>query len=157
LGICFGHQLLAQALGGVVDWQPGGREIGTREITLLPEAEGDPLLAVLPRVFDAHCSHAQSVFTLPHGSVCLARSESDPNHAFRHGEHTWGIQFHPEFSVFAMRAYIEAHREDVTEQGLDVDQLIASVRPSQADLILNRFGQYVQLLDSKNMGNSYGE
>jgi GMP synthase (glutamine-hydrolysing) len=156
LGICFGHQLLAQALGGVVGWQPGGREIGTMEITLSTESLGDPLLSDLPKAFPAHCSHAQSVLKLPRGAVALARSESDPHHAFRYGERAWGIQFHPEFSVTVMRAYIERHRIEVTKRGLDADQLIASVRPSPSGVVLKRFGGLAQYGDAPDAGNQNG-
>jgi len=106
LGICYGHQLLAHALGGSVDYHPGGREVGTVEIERLPTADADPLLAVAPARFLAHASHRQSVLALPPGAVVLARSAHDPHHAVRYAPRAWGLQFHPEFSVDVMRGYL---------------------------------------------------
>ena len=49
LGICYGHQLLAHALGGEVGDNPNGREFGTVTVELTAEAADDPLLGGLPR------------------------------------------------------------------------------------------------------------
>ena len=48
-GICYGHQLLAHALGGEVGYNPAGREMGTIGLELHPHAGDDPLFAGLPR------------------------------------------------------------------------------------------------------------
>lgn len=99
LGVCYGHQLLAHALGGRVDYHASGREIGTVAIERLPAAADDALLAAAPARFVAHASHQQSVLELPAGAVVLARSAHDPHHAVRYAPRAWGLQFHPEFSV----------------------------------------------------------
>lgn len=111
LGICYGHQLLAHALGGRVDFHPGGREIGTVRIERLAAAEDDALLGSSPDVFKAHASHQQSVLELPHGAVVLARSGHDPHHAVRYAPTVWGLQFHPEFSAGIMRDYLQRRRQ----------------------------------------------
>jgi GMP synthase (glutamine-hydrolysing) len=106
LGVCYGHQLLAHALGGSVDYHPVGREVGTVDIEQLPAAADDPLLSAAPGRFLAHASHRQSVLRLPDGAVALARSKHDPHHAVRYAPNAWGLQFHPEFSVEVMRGYL---------------------------------------------------
>ncbi|WP_017168095.1 glutamine amidotransferase, partial [Xanthomonas phaseoli] len=98
LGICYGHQLLAHALGGEVDYNPAGRESGTIALELHPPAEQDPLFAGLPPQFPAHATHLQTVVRAPDGAVVLAHSRQDRCHAFRWGRATWGVQFHPEFA-----------------------------------------------------------
>jgi len=136
LGICYGHQLLAHALGGRVADHPAGIEIGSREIALTAQAEQDLLFSGLPRHFPAQLVHYQSARELPEGAVVLARSEAEPHQAFRVGRHAWGVQFHPEFSPQAMAGYIRQLRP-----GLDgAEVLLAGVRPTpEAASLLRRF------------------
>ncbi|RMG34448.1 MAG: glutamine amidotransferase [Gammaproteobacteria bacterium] len=105
LGICFGHQLLAQALGGMVGDNSKGIEVGTVLTRLTPEAWRDPLFAGWPAVAQVQASHQQSVLRLPPDAVPLCSSEQDPHHAFRLGSRTWGVQFHPEFDARIVAAY----------------------------------------------------
>src|SRR5690606_21522241 len=111
-GICYGHQLLAHALGGEVGDNPNGRTMGTVAVELLPAAAGDPLFAGLPGRFPAQATHLQSVLRAPPGATVLARAAHDDCHAFRWGEAAWGVQFHPEFGTVHMRGYVRA-RADV--------------------------------------------
>ncbi len=109
LGLCFGHQMLAQAFGGLVDYNPAGIEVGTTRLSLTPAGREDPLLAPLrtdPRV---HVSHWQSVLRLPPGAELLASSPLDPHQAFRLGDRIWGLQFHPEFSAAVVQGYLDYH------------------------------------------------
>lgn len=106
LGVCYGHQLIAHALGGHVDYHPSGREIGTIRIECADGARDDPLMTGTPGSFAAHVSHQQTVLTLPRGAQILARSAHDPHHAVRYAPQAWGLQFHPEFSVEIMRGYL---------------------------------------------------
>lgn len=119
LGVCYGHQLMAHALGGRVDYLPGGREIGTLPIDLLPEAAGDSLAASLPLQFRAHTTHEQSVMEIPEGAKVLARSERDPHHLLRYGKNAISVQFHPEFNADVMRAYIKRKHQDMRREGFD--------------------------------------
>ena len=65
LGICFGHQLLAYALGGNVQDNPNGIEVGTVVTQLHPEAHSDPLFGGLPEALSVQASHRQAVTGLP--------------------------------------------------------------------------------------------
>ncbi len=65
LGVCYGHQLLAYALGGEVGNNPRGTQEGTTSIQLTPEGQADPLLGGLGANFEAQVSHAQSALSLP--------------------------------------------------------------------------------------------
>lgn len=142
LGICFGHQLLAQACGGEVGYHPDGAEIGTVDITLRPEANTDPLFAQQQSAFPAQASHWQSVRRLPRDAVHLASSSFENHHAFRVGACAWGVQFHPEFTTAAMRAYLTKNREALTAEQQDVDALLAhTTETPQAATLLSRFAQ----------------
>src|SRR5690348_5594920 len=68
-GVCYGHQLMAHALGGTVGWLPAGREIGTETITRLGEAPG------LHVSFPAQTTHRQSVLAPPPGAEILRSEE----------------------------------------------------------------------------------
>lgn len=123
LGICFGHQMLAQALGGRVDYHPRGREIGTVDIHLRASSADDALFRHLPPAFRAHAVHAQSVLELPPNAVHLAGNDFEPHHAFRVGDHAWGIQFHPEFELAHMQAYLDEFAPRLRAAGQDVAAL----------------------------------
>ena len=123
LGICYGHQLLAQAMGGEVGFHPRGKEIGTVSVHMRDEAENDALFRGLPRTFAAHVTHAQSVFRLPPKAVHLAFNAYEPYHAFRIGECAWGVQFHPEYDVRIMRDYIEAQADELETAGRNVQEI----------------------------------
>ncbi len=136
-GICFGHQLLAQALGGEVRRNLRGREIGT--VLVLRRAD-DPIFDGVPEAFSASATHVDTVGALPPGATSLARSSGDDHHAIRFAEACYGVQFHPEFDAGIMRGYLEARREVVLGEGLDADGLIASVREtSSSRRILQNF------------------
>ena len=126
LGICYGHQLLAHALGGEVGRNPRGREIGTVVVRRLAPAQHDPLLGVWSEAEPAHVTHLESVLALPAGAVRLAESDLDPVQAFTVGERAWGVQFHPEFDAETVRAYLLARTEKVRAEGLDPDALLAA-------------------------------
>ena len=125
LGICYGHQLLAHALGGRVGPNPRGREIGTIEVQLDECAARDPLLADFPSSVRMHVSHLEAVLELPDDAVRLGVSDDDPNAAFSIGSTAWGVQFHPEFDADVMRGYIEGRREQLRAEGIDADKRVA--------------------------------
>ena len=144
-GICYGHQLLAHALGGEVGDNPGGREMGTVGVELHPAAQDDPLFAGLPPRIDAQATHQQSVLRPPPGATVLAANAHDAHHAFRWGEAAWGVQFHPEFSAGHMRGYIQARADALAAEGGDPRALAQQVRAApQARRLLRRFVRHAR-------------
>jgi GMP synthase (glutamine-hydrolysing) len=120
LGVCFGHQLLAQTLGGQVDYRPQGPEIGSHVVTLTPAGRRAPLLQDLPPSFPAQLYHSQSVTRPPSQAVVLASSAHDPHQILGYGPNTLTCQFHPEFSLQAMTIFVDdrlrSRRPDEPEQ-----------------------------------------
>lgn len=144
LAICYGHQLLADALGGEVGMNPLGREIGTVEVELTPHAAADPLLSELPRTLRVNASHRQCVRRLPGGARRLGFNAANKNQAYSVGARAWAVQFHPEWDHEVMRAYLEDRVATLREEGLDPDRLMARVEPSDHGArILKRFGELV--------------
>lgn len=142
LGVCYGHQLIAHALGGVVGTNPNGRQIGTTMVDLLdPE---DRLLGGLGASRRFQVTHVESVLSLPPGARLLATTQMDPHHAFRIGDRIWGVQFHPEFDDLIMRGYLRVRRGELEAEGIDVDQLESRVSPAPGGPeVLARFARMV--------------
>jgi len=95
LGICLGHQLLADALGGIV--QPAARpEVGVFEIARTPAGEHHALLDGLPQRPRVLQWHAAEVVEPPAGAKVLASSSDCAVQALAVGERALGLQFHLE-------------------------------------------------------------
>jgi GMP synthase (glutamine-hydrolysing) len=140
LGICYGHQLLAHALGGRVGPNPRGRQIGTVRVRLAEKAKDDALLAGFGGSLRAQTTHAEAVLELPAAAAHLGSSQRDPNTAFRFGTAAWGVQFHPEFDAHVMKRYIEERRELLVAEDIDVDARLDAVEECpEATAVLRRF------------------
>ncbi|MGW8311747.1 MAG: glutamine amidotransferase [Desulfuromonadales bacterium] len=140
LGICYGHQLLGRAMGGLVDYHPRGKELGTVDVRLSPAAFSDPLFSGLPQQFPAHVTHSQSVLSLPPEAILLAENDFEPHQAFRIGGCAWGVQYHPEFSCDIMRDYILKQQDQINRSGRDAEALLRILRETpQATSILGIF------------------
>jgi GMP synthase (glutamine-hydrolysing) len=122
LGICFGHQLIAQALGGEVRRNPRGREIGTIRVERLAD---DALFGGLPRSFDVNATHVDAVLAPPPGAEVLANTSLDDCAAFRIGDRLRAVQFHPEFDADVMRSYLRARAHLIREEGGDPEALLS--------------------------------
>ena len=145
LGLCFGHQLLAQAMGGTVGNHPLGKEIGTVSIKRNEVGAKDSLLRALPDEFFAHVTHSQTVLRLPKNAVLLAGNAFEPHHAFRIGDCAWGVQFHPEFDTDIMRSYVTVQKEELEKAGLDVPAIFAGIHETpEANSIMRRFREIVR-------------
>ncbi|MBB1509480.1 glutamine-hydrolyzing GMP synthase [Tessaracoccus sp. MC1756] len=93
LGICYGFQAMAQALGGTVA-KTGQREYGRTSLSI---AEGGCLLGSLPNTLNVWMSHGDSVSKAPKGFKVLARTAGAPVAAFEDRERGLaGVQWHPE-------------------------------------------------------------
>lgn len=106
-GVCYGHQLLGQALGGDAGYLPYRMELGTHTVTLAPGAARHPLLPELPPVFKANLIHSQAVTALPPGATVLAYNENDPHQIVAYGSNVISMQFHPEFDGFVTQILID--------------------------------------------------
>lgn len=116
LGICFGSQLLARALGG--EALPAERtEIGWVTIDTR-----DPSLVGNGPWMQWH----HDTFTLPAGAALLAESPAGPQ-AFTLGR-SLGVQFHPEVTPEIVASWVEGGRDQLTRVGLDPARVLADTR-----------------------------
>jgi GMP synthase (glutamine-hydrolysing) len=96
LGICFGHQLLADVLGGTVE-DMGEYELGYRVVERTEAGREDPLHAGLDEEFYVFTSHSDAVTELPPGATLTAQNEYGI-HGFRQGD-VFTMQSHPEYDI----------------------------------------------------------
>lgn len=97
LGVCLGHQLLADACGGRCG-KLTPAEVGICDVQLKPTGLEDSLMQGIPSDIKALQWHGVQVETLPEDSVSLAMSPVSDNQAIRVGQHAWGIQYHVELT-----------------------------------------------------------
>lgn len=111
LGVCFGHQLIGEALGGRVERNPAGREAGTISVTLTDAGRRDPLFEGLPWDLIVQSSHSDVLLRPPPDTTRLAGNRNTTWQAFALGERLRCVQFHPELlpsvsrDVFALRGW----------------------------------------------------
>jgi GMP synthase-like glutamine amidotransferase len=98
LGVCLGHQLLADALGGTCGPQRPP-EVGICEVTLTEAGKRDPVFGRLPQRTRALQWHGVRVAEAPDEAVVLARSEVCSNQAMRVGRNAYSMQYHVELEA----------------------------------------------------------
>ncbi len=144
LGICFGHQMLGEALGGRVYENPNGREIGTVAVT---SHRDNPLLEK-DHPFTTNATHVDSVVELPTGAEVFASTDKEPHALVRFSEAAWGVQFHPEMDADIVREYVLARRDAIETEGMVVDALLDSLQDALAGRrVLSNFVRRVVLRD----------
>lgn len=113
LGVCLGHQLLADALGGTCGPQRPP-EIGILDVDLTAAGASDPLFSGLPKTFKTLQWHSVAVAQPPDGATVLASSPACRCQAMRVGDRAWSMQYHVELEDTtipewgAVPAYAEA-------------------------------------------------
>ena len=110
IGICFGHQLIAESLGGKVEKHQSGYLIGVHDFTfnnklpwMKPGADGFKIVML--------CQ--DQITTLPNGSVVLAKSRECANGMYTVGSTFLGIQGHPDFSKEYNKAIYESRSDRI--------------------------------------------
>jgi GMP synthase-like glutamine amidotransferase len=127
LGICFGSQLLAKALGGSVE--PGPIfEIGMVPVMLTDEGKTDSVFSQLPSTFQVFQWHGEGI-TLPPETKSLLASADFSVQAFRAQERCYGLLFHPEMEEEGMQALCRECPEDVKKGKVPPEVIQAQATP----------------------------
>ncbi len=135
LGICLGHQLLADAVGGLVEpmAQP---EVGVGTVTLTAAAAADPLFDGLPSPLACLQWHGSAVTSLPPGASLLATNDACPVQAFRVSRAAYGLQFHVEVTARTVPEWscVDAYRAALTTAlGADAQDRLAERAAASLD------------------------
>ena len=105
LGVCLGHQLLAEALGGQVEAGEVA-EVGVMTVEQTQAGRTDPLFRELEDPLPVLQWHGAEVTAVPAGSAVLAKSTDCAIQAFRFGERAYGMQFHVEITGETVREWM---------------------------------------------------
>ncbi len=137
LGLCLGHQLLADALGGSCELQQPP-EIGIVEVELSERASSDPLFGAMPQKQKCLQWHSVCVDQLPENTTILASSDACRNQAMRVGSNAWSMQYHVEVEADTVTNWSEvpAYRQAL-DNTLGPDGL--AMMKSDADRHMSEF------------------
>ena len=107
IGICFGHQVVAKALGGRVERSPNGWGLGIKPVRF----ESRPWMQPAMRELQLVHIHQDQVIDLPQGAVQLAGDEFCPHSSFTVGQHILTVQAHPEFDRKFLEAVLKVYAD----------------------------------------------
>ena len=134
LGICLGHQLIAVALGGTVDRNPRGQQLGLLEVGWTAEAVADELLGAVASPRRGVQWNDDVVTRLPAGATLLAATGEGEVQAARYAPAVWGVQLHPEVDVEVLRPWAESDRGSHEARGIDQDALLRDIAGAREEL-----------------------
>ncbi len=144
---CFGFQLMVQALGGKIIYDPERMEVGTFPLALTPAGQADALFCTLPPTFQAQLGHKDRAAKLPDGVLNLASSKLSPYQALRiPGKSIWATQFHPELTretnLGRFKIYMDGYTKTMSPEVIEAT--LAGFQESHAaNALLARFVQLV--------------
>lgn len=122
MGICFGAQMIARALGANCYKGPQGKEIGWSKITVNNQGMKSPF-----RHFDGSLTHMMhwhgDTFDMPDGAVLLASSDKYQKQAYSYGDHILAMQCHPEITEAKLRLWYASDKGELAEVGKDIETM----------------------------------
>jgi len=150
LGICFGAQIIAQALGAKSYKGSQGKEIGWSKLSVNAEGLKTPF-----RHLDGEHTHMMhwhgDTFDLPDGAVLLASSDLYNKQAYSYGDHVFAMQCHPEVTEAKLRLWYSGSEEEVIEVGKTVKGLMDDATKYGATLTKQAAQFFNEWLDGQGL------
>ena len=150
LGICFGAQMIARALGAEIYAGPQGKEIGWSKITVNEDGNKTAFRHLDGQFTEMMHWHGDT-FDMPDGAVLLASSELYHKQAYSYGDHVFAMQCHPEVTDHKLRLWYSGGKDQIQEVGKTIDEMVTLAEKhnktltKQAHLFLNEW------LDEQNL------
>jgi GMP synthase-like glutamine amidotransferase len=116
VGICFGHQMIAEALGGKCEKSGQGWGVGIKEVVIYIK------MAWMHPAQDSYrmiVSHADQITALPENSEVLGGNSHCPCSIYTVGDNFLGIQAHPEFTPAFEKDILEIRKDRIGQQAID--------------------------------------
>ena len=147
IGLCFGHQAVARALGGQVARNAAGWGLGTAATHWAqPRAWMRPPRAATTLM----AAHNEQVTRMPEGAECLGGSDFCPIGSMQIGQHIWTTQYHPEMPLVFMQALLAFLADK-----LDADTIARAHASLGQDADVPLFGQWmVQFIEQVRENNT---
>ena len=121
-GICFGHQLIAEALGGRVTRASQGWGVGVQAYDVKSQALQ---LGIDSAEVSLPCCHQDQVVTMPPNAIRFLSNDFCENAGFVLGKHILAVQPHPEFSVTYLECILRAIEDKISDR---IDEALSSLQ-----------------------------
>ena len=137
VGICFGHQIIAQALGGDVQKSERGWGVGLHTYQI---NETQAWMKPAPASVRIYAFHQDQVVRLPPRAKVFCSSEFCPNAGLVYGDSIISIQAHPEFNADYERTLLELYGGNIVDQvvaAAALDEMNDSAQKADTQIIAN--------------------